>query len=87
MADDYPAVRSCRIKYLPYAKYSLKIPGMVTLKIFDARGNEVESLISENQAAGSYSVFFDASKLPSGAYYYKLASENFSETKKMVLVK
>jgi len=67
--------------------YELPITNYVSLKVYDALGNEVETLVNENQNAGSYSVDFDASQLPSGIYFYKLFTENFSETKKMVVVK
>ncbi|MBS1494631.1 MAG: T9SS type A sorting domain-containing protein [Bacteroidetes bacterium] len=68
-------------------KYKIKNSEHVTIKVFDSKGNEVETLANENQTAGSYSVMFNASKLSSGVYYYKLISNNFSETKKLILVK
>ena len=67
--------------------YELPITNYVILKVYDALGNEVATLVNEKQNAGSYSVDFNASSLPSGIYFYKLITENFSETKKMILVK
>jgi len=67
--------------------YQLAINSSVTLKIYDALGNEVQTLVNEKQNAGSYSVDFNAASLPSGIYFYKLVTEKFSETKKMILVK
>ena len=67
--------------------YEIPITNYVSIKIYDALGTEVETLVDEKQNAGSYSVNFNAASLPSGAYYYKLVTESFSETKKMVLVK
>ena len=67
--------------------YQLPVAGFTTLKIYDALGSEVKTLVNEKQNAGNYSVTFDGSNLPSGIYFYKLVTEKFSETKKMVLVK
>ena len=67
--------------------YELPITNYVSLKVYDALGNEVETLVNDKQNAGSYSVDFNAASLPSGIYFYKLVTENFSETKKMVVVK
>jgi hypothetical protein len=67
--------------------YELPVTNYVSLKVYDALGNEVETLVNEKQNTGSYSIDFNASILPSGIYFYKLVSEKYSETKKMVLVK
>lgn len=67
--------------------YELPITNYVSLVVYDALGNEIETLVNQNQNAGSYSVDFNASSLPSGIYFYKLVTENFSETKKMILIK
>lgn len=58
-----------------------------TLKVYDMLGNEVATLVNEWKEAGNHSVKFDASGLSSGVYYYKLISDNFSSTKKMILTK
>ena len=68
-------------------KWELPISGYVSLKIYDAIGNEVETLVNEDQTAGSYTMNFDGSKLSSGIYFYKLTAGNLSETKRMVLIK
>ncbi|MBS1494685.1 MAG: T9SS type A sorting domain-containing protein [Bacteroidetes bacterium] len=67
--------------------YELPITNFVSLKVYDALGNEVQTLVNQKQNAGSYSVDFNAASLPSGIYFYKLVTEKFSETKKMILVK
>ena len=71
--------------------YELPITNYVSIKVYDALGNEVQTLVNEKQNAGSYSVDFNASLygsgLPSGIYFYKLVTEKFSETKKMILIK
>ena len=59
----------------------------VQLKVYDVNGKEIETLVNENQIAGSYSVNFNAANYPSGVYFYKLETNNFSETKKMILLK
>ncbi|MDP1678107.1 MAG: T9SS type A sorting domain-containing protein [Bacteroidota bacterium] len=61
--------------------------GNVMLKVYDVLGREVATLVDEYKGIGSYSVEFDASKLSSGMYFYKLTSDNFSKVKKMMLVK
>lgn len=58
-----------------------------TLKVYDVLGNEVASLVNEYRTAGSYSINFNASNLSSGVYYYKLNAGNFTETKKMILMR
>lgn len=73
----------------PSTKISYSIPkqSRVTLKVYDLIGNEVSTLVSEEMAAGNYEFEFDASKLGSGVYLYKLQAGNFIETKKMILLK
>jgi hypothetical protein len=61
--------------------------GMVSIKIYDILGREAVVLVNEEKSAGEYQVMFDASSLTSGTYFYKLEINNFSETKKMVLLK
>lgn len=63
-------------------------PGVLTrLRIYDALGREVQTLVNEALSPGIYEVDFDGSNLPSGVYFYELASGNFFESKKMLLVK
>ncbi len=59
----------------------------VILKIYDALGRVVQTLVNEELKAGTYEVNFDAGYLPSGTYYYKLETQNFKETKRMILIK
>ncbi|MBS1513811.1 MAG: T9SS type A sorting domain-containing protein [Bacteroidetes bacterium] len=68
-------------------KYALRLVDDVSLKVYDAKGNLVATLVDGFQEAGVYSITFDASELPSGVYYYKLIAKQFQETRKMVLVK
>ncbi len=59
----------------------------VSLKVYDVLGNEVATLVNGKKPAGSYEVEFDASKLSSGIYFYRLYAGSFIETKKMVLLR
>ncbi len=59
----------------------------VSLKIYDALGREVATLVNEKQMSGEYSVQFKAEELPSGIYFYTLRAGNFVQTRKMVLMK
>ena len=67
--------------------YQLPANSFVTLKVYDVLGREVEALVNGRQSAGSHSVQFDAAGLPSGVYFYRLEAGNFTETKRMLLLK
>ncbi|MEP0862683.1 MAG: T9SS type A sorting domain-containing protein, partial [Ignavibacterium sp.] len=75
----------------PSTKIKYVIPNgvrnLVTLKVYDVLGNEVATLVNEEKPAGIYEVEFNASKLSSGIYFYKLQAGSFVETKKMILLK
>lgn len=57
------------------------------LGIFDLNGKNVESLLNSSLSPGEYKVQWNAANYSSGVYYYRLTTENFSETKKMILIK
>jgi len=59
----------------------------VTLKVYDVLGNEVATLVNEERTAGNYEVNFDSYGLTSGIYFYTLKTGEFSDTKKMILLK
>ncbi|MDP2209250.1 MAG: T9SS type A sorting domain-containing protein [Bacteroidota bacterium] len=59
----------------------------VTLKVYNMLGQEVATLVNEKREAGRYEVEFNASTLPSGVYFYRLQTETFTETKKLLLLK
>ncbi len=73
----------------PTTNINFTIPqsGFVSLKIFDMVGKEVATLVNESKPAGNYIVGFNASNLPSGAYFYRIETNNFTDTKKMLLIK
>lgn len=67
--------------------YHLSTDGKVTLKIYDMLGCEVKTLVDEYQQSGKYTTSFDAGKLSSGIYIYKLVAGSYSAQKKMLLLK
>lgn len=73
----------------PTTKISYSIPqsGYVNLKVYDALGNLVKELVSEQKDAGYFDVQFDGSNLSSGIYYYQIKVGNFTDTKKLVIMK
>jgi hypothetical protein len=68
-------------------RYSLTTSGEISLRLYDVLGKEVVTLLNEKQNAGTYEVSWEASNFPSGMYYYKIQTSEFSETKRMVLLK
>ena len=89
IAEEYTLTQNYPNPFNPVTNIKFSIPGssMVKLKIFDAIGREVASLVDNELVKGTYSIDFDASKLSSGVYFYKLVAGEFVSTKKMVLVK
>ncbi len=73
----------------PTTKINFAIPkqGLVTMKIYDVLGREVRTLVNEVKQAGNYTVDFNAMEFASGVYFYKLTSGDFSDIKRMILVK
>ncbi|MEJ2617793.1 MAG: YCF48-related protein [Ignavibacteriaceae bacterium] len=73
----------------PETKISYSTPraSFITLKIYDILGKEVAALVNEEKPAGSYEVEFNAEGLSSGIYFYQLQAGEFTETKKMVLLR
>jgi len=83
LAQNYPN------PFNPTTKINFEVPSrsFVSLKVFDLNGKEVANLVSQVQAPGYYQYDFDGSNLPSGTYFYKLQTADFTSTKKLVLVK
>ncbi|HCY76711.1 MAG TPA: hypothetical protein DHV28_12395 [Ignavibacteriales bacterium] len=75
--------------------YQITKSSKVTLKVYDIIGNEIKTLVNNQQPAGKYSVEFNASNLPSGVYLYRLeagdpstgSGQGFVQTRKMTLIK
>jgi photosystem II stability/assembly factor-like uncharacterized protein len=78
----------------PTTKIRFAIPTDITSQtsnvkiiIFDILGKEIETLVNEQLIAGTYETQWNASSYPSGVYFYKLSAGDFSETKKMLMIK
>ena len=68
-------------------EFTLATSSFVSLAIFDILGKKIATLISEKMSAGGHSLYWNASNIPSGMYFYRLEAENNVETKKLVLIK
>jgi hypothetical protein len=68
-------------------RYSLEKDGLTNISIYNALGQKVATIVNEIKKAGSYDVIFDASKLASGVYFYRMESGNFISIKKMLFIK
>ena len=68
-------------------QFSMSNAGNVKLVVYDIMGREVQTLVNERLNAGTYETTFDGTMLTSGVYFYKLVTDGFTETKKMILIK
>ncbi len=68
-------------------RFSVPKTSVVSLKIFDITGREVAELINQTMGAGTYNYDFNASHLSSGVYFYRMTAGDFTEVRKMVLIK
>jgi hypothetical protein len=87
--QDYQLLQNYPNPFNPSTKIRFNLPqsGFVSLKVFNLLGQEVAVLINEEITAGQKEVIFDASNLTSGLYLYKLNANDYSETRKMMLLK
>lgn len=88
MSQNYPNPVSSRT----VIKYAIPEKAKVELKLYDKSGREIATLVNKEQAAGSYKTKWDISnvskkKLPNGMYFYQLKAGDFTDTKKMVIVR
>lgn len=67
--------------------YSIPVDNFVTIKLYDVLGNEVITLLNEQKQAGKYEMLYNASNLASGVYYYQIQAGEFSQTRKLMLMK
>lgn len=88
-AEGYELSQNYPNPFNPSTNFEFKIanPGLVKLTVYDIMGKEVAVLINKEMNTGTYNVTFNGSTLTSGTYFYKLESSDFSETKKMLMVK
>jgi len=68
-------------------RYELPVSSTVQLKIYDILGKEIETLVNEKKSKGIHTVQFSPKNLPNGTYFYRLITENYTKTQKMVLIK
>lgn len=92
--DSYSLYQNYPNPFNPVTKIRFDIPSNVKretsnvkLTIFDILGRDVATLVNEKLTPGGYSVDWDASVYPSGVYFYRLQTESFTQTMKMVLIK
>jgi len=67
--------------------FSISHSGSIKLSVYNSIGQEIVTLINKEMPIGNHTITFNASTLPTGIYFYRLLSGNYSETKKMVLIK
>lgn len=68
-------------------EYSIPEKAQVTLKLYNAAGQEVAVLVNEEKSPGHYQYYFNGSRLPSGLYIYSLQAGKYSAAKKMIIIK
>ncbi|MBM4172569.1 MAG: T9SS type A sorting domain-containing protein [Ignavibacteria bacterium] len=91
--DNLPSLYSLEQNYPnpfnPFTKISFTIPKFshVTLKVFDVLGKEISTLVDKGYIAGKYEVEFHGNNLSSGIYFYTLRTDDYKETKKLLLIK
>jgi hypothetical protein len=68
-------------------RYQIPKEGLVTIKLYDVVGKEIRTLVNAHQTPGNYSYNINASRLASGIYIYKINVNNFTQSKKMVLMR
>jgi hypothetical protein len=61
--------------------------GLVKISVYDMLGRKISVLVNEVKTPGNYSLNFEASNLASGMYIYKMETDRFTESKKMVLIR
>jgi len=67
--------------------FALPLAGRVSLKVYNAIGQEIASLLDQEMPAGTHAAVWDASNIPSGMYFYRFQSASFSQTGKLMLMK
>lgn len=89
IATEYKLMQNYPNPFNPNTKIQFQIrkSEFVTLKVYDILGKEVAVLVNENLKEGKYEINFNGENIPSGVYFYKIKTNNFSEIRKMVLVK
>lgn len=89
LINEFALLQNYPNPFNPTTTIQFSIPGsqFATLKVYDILGREVKILVNEVKSPGTYEVKFNGSDLSSGTYFYKITVGNFTQTKKMLLVK
>jgi hypothetical protein len=87
--DDYELQQNFPNPFNPSTTINFSIPTeeFVSLSVFNSLGEKVSTLVSENLNAGTYKYDWDAADLPSGIYFYRLNANEYTVSKKMILLK
>ncbi len=88
-ANEYKLFQNYPNPFNPVTRINFQIPSgsFVKLTLYNSLGMEVKTMVNEMLAQGNYNINFNGENLSSGIYFYKLESESFSETKRMILLK
>ena len=87
--DKFQLIQNYPNPFNPSTKihFTLSNRQVVTLKIYDTLGREIETLLSDDKPAGYYDVVWNSGYFPSGVYFCQLKSEDYTDTKKLLLLK
>ncbi len=86
---DYQLYQNFPNPFNPSTKIKFDIPKQanVVIKVYDILGKEIKTLLNENKSPGSYIIDFNASGFTSGVYFYRITAGNYTDTKKMIVLK
>ena len=87
--DEFTLQQNYPNPFNPSTQIKFSVPQTSDVKVIvtDILGREVSTLVNDNLSAGNYSINFNASNLASGIYFYSLITDNFKQSKKMILMK
>jgi hypothetical protein len=92
--DNFQLYQNYPNPFNPITKINYSVPSVgayrntpVQLKVYDVLGNEVVTLVNEEKPAGDYEVEFDGTGLTSGIYFYQLRAGDYTDTRKMILLR
>jgi hypothetical protein len=87
--ETYKLMQNYPNPFNPSTKIKFQLPkqGFAKIEVFDEMGRSVKTLLNENMQAGNFEVDFNAENIPSGVYFYRLSTKEFSDTKKLILIK
>jgi hypothetical protein len=89
LPKDYKLLQNYPNPFNPSTTINFQIPILshITLSVYDILGREIAVILNENKNAGFYKIKWDGTKYPTGIYFYRLQTERFTKTKKMVLMR